>query len=759
MRSLTPIAVVVALGTSLACGASREMDAPGPMNMETTAAPPPPPVAEEAEGGAMTGGRAGKAKGARGRPEAERKSAEKVRDADGDDGVADNEAAPPGAEPERVRSWFPEAFLWQPLVVTGDDGSAAVPLTVPDSLTTWRVLALAHDRSGQQTGTVATFDSTLPVYVDPVVPGWLFAGDRLVLPVQLMNTTAEAVAGTLTVEATGPVTGLGTAAVTLPAGGSDLRAMPLQVTGAGEARVTARFRGGDTSDAAERTIPVRPSGRPVVSARGGTLTDTRTLTLPAAPGADPATQELEVRLFGGPLAVVESELARLGSGARPENAAYGFALTGRAEALGAAAGVEVDAGGLRKVRLLAWQRVVREARAADAGRATDLLQAMQGELGVEAAGPVRDALLRAVVGGQRADGTWGRRPDGTLQEVLVNTAWSGRVLPADQPGSRLRASAALERYLHEVKDPYTAAVLAASGLLPPEATGRLRDLLADGARRDEDGQVRIDLPPQVVDPWGVRPSAAEVAAFAVLAWKDDPDPGHAALRRDLAGALLAGWSASWGFGAGPADPLALEAVVDALPADASGSVVSVLADGVVVASGRFDPKRPGDPLLLQSRPPSGAELTLRAEPPVAGVAFVATRRSWVPWAAGDRIAGVDLEITPSRLQVGETRQVAVRALAPSGRRLRVEVPLPAGAVPDAATLRAQNPSAQVEVATDRVIWTTAAFRPAASQTLTIPVTPAFGGDFSTEPVMVSVDGAAAVPHRPPRFRVAGPAGS
>ena len=83
-----------------------------------------------------------------------------------------------------------------------------------------------------ETGAVATFESSLPVYVDPVVPGWLHAGDRLLLPIQVMNNTAEPVQGTLTVEATGPWTGSGSAAVTLSAGGSeDAEALYLEFRG------------------------------------------------------------------------------------------------------------------------------------------------------------------------------------------------------------------------------------------------------------------------------------------------------------------------------------------------------------------------------------------------------------------------------------------------------------------------------------------------------------------------------------------------
>ena len=148
------------------------------------------------------------------------------------------EVADAEGEEARTRSWFPESLLWQPLVETDDDGVATVPVKVPDQLTTWRVLALAHDRRGQQAGAEQTFVGTLPVYVEPVVPGWLYAGDRVVVPVQAMNTTGDRLSAELTVRATGAASGAAGGALSLSPGGSAVRDLPMDVSGAGTALVT-----------------------------------------------------------------------------------------------------------------------------------------------------------------------------------------------------------------------------------------------------------------------------------------------------------------------------------------------------------------------------------------------------------------------------------------------------------------------------------------------------------------------------------------
>src|SRR5262249_54127178 len=85
--------------------------------------------------------------------------------------------------PASVRAWFPETFLSEPRLITDPKGQARVTVKIPDRLTTWRVLALAHSRAGAQGGTTAQLLGTLPVYVEIAAPPLLRAGDRLTLPV------------------------------------------------------------------------------------------------------------------------------------------------------------------------------------------------------------------------------------------------------------------------------------------------------------------------------------------------------------------------------------------------------------------------------------------------------------------------------------------------------------------------------------------------------------------------------------------------
>ncbi|MEQ1565480.1 MAG: alpha-2-macroglobulin family protein [Myxococcota bacterium] len=733
-----------------------------PMGARDELAPPPPPAAPPGFGldGRASAERA-EAGGGFGMKDAENDAAprvallEPVAASAAPVDAAPEEAAPAkkGAaadEPARTRSWFPEAFLWQPLVETGQGGAATVEFTVPDALTTWRVLGLAHDAQGHQAGAVYTFDGTLPLYVDPVVPGWVFAGDRISLPVQVVSTRASPVSATLEVRAEGAMTGLGVATVSLASAGTDVRTMSFDVIGAGAAKITASLSAGEDSDAAERTVTARPAGRPVETGRGGTLSAERTIRLAGPSGADPTTEEIEVVVFPGPLAVVGAELDRLAAGARPDDAAYAYALSGAVASLSATAGVPVDAAAVRRLRLLAWQRVVYAARAPDAGAASDLVASLRGSDDDPQVHELLPRQVRLVVDGQRADGTWSRTATGSLQGVVVQTAWAARALPEGERGARLRASGAIERHARTVNDPYTAAVVVASGLAEGLTEGLVKQI-TDAVVTDPDTGADLPVPAGVVNPWGQTPTSSEVLAWAVLALPAD----HPA-RGDLASRLLQRWSGEAGFGAGRADVIALEALVAALPGSAAPVQVSLALDGVVVATASVDPSQPKVPVHLSGAPTAAGpvELTLTSSAP--GLAFVATRRSWVPWSDQDRVAGVDLEVTVGDLRAGREGTLNLRAAAPSGAVVRISQGLPAGAFVDpSARAAAAEVGATLEVLTDRVIVTTRPFEAGEILELAVPVTPAFAGRFQTGPTEIQVDGAAPVPVRPAVWNVGG----
>jgi hypothetical protein len=87
----------------------------------------------------------------------------------------------------RLRRIFEETAYWAPSLETGLNGRAKLHVTLPDSLTTWTLHALASTIDGRVGAIDETFRTFQPFFVDLDVPQVLTVGDEISLPVNLRN--------------------------------------------------------------------------------------------------------------------------------------------------------------------------------------------------------------------------------------------------------------------------------------------------------------------------------------------------------------------------------------------------------------------------------------------------------------------------------------------------------------------------------------------------------------------------------------------
>lgn len=572
------------------------------------------------------------------------------------------------------RSWFPETFLFEPLVVTDDDGRASVSATVPDRLTTWRVLALAHTRGGRQAGDATTFLGTLPSYIEVVAPAQLRVGDRVDLPVQVVNTTDAALSETVTLRASGARLG-GGGQVTVPP--RSTRAVRARLTADQPTTAEVMARLGD-ADAVTRRIPVLPRGREVVQRRAGTLARPVEMSFDELP-ADATGRFARVSVYSGARAVLSQELQAATARRGLWDDAFSLLLIGRAPELLESFGMELDDGELRAARILATQRAVRHALTMPLSTAVPLARG---------AGDHDDPVLssiaeraRAVVAREQApDGTCGQADGWSLQRLLVATAECARAVQGDRKVV-LRAEGAIERHGERIDDPYTAAAVVAAGLASGASRTRLVELIESAAKpRPGGGGKIIAVPSDAERSDGTPPSVLEATALAVLALDEGP------LRSELGASVLAGYRGSAGWGDGRANLAAMEAVL-ALYSDPLPSKVELelLRDGEVVAEGSADPEQPGSVVTLEHRAAgdrSSHRWTVRAEPALPGLAFDFAMTTYAPWPEPSAGGGLELQVVPPAAPaVGRPGLIEVRGLAPS-RPLTVRIELPAGVVVD-----------------------------------------------------------------------------
>lgn len=603
-----------------------------------------------------------------------------------------SEGGPGGGEPAPTRAWFPETFLFEPLIVTDADGRANVPVKVPDRLTTWRVLALAHSRQGSQAGAVTSFLGTLPTYVDPVTPPFLYAGDVVKLPVQVVNTTDKDVSAALIYSVSGGTLSSTGKSVKVPAGGNAMDVVTLTTTSPGTAVIKAVL---GTTDAVEKSIELKPAGRREVQNKGGTLAAPRVFQLVGPANPLPGTESVRVQVYPGALGLVRNELsAAPGRGGVAEDA-YLLQLLGQAPALLRQLGAQADEPVIRDLSILATQRVMQYARTPSLDTSTLLTEAALAHPQNPVLSRLGERLAMQIAAGQRADGTCQGQTGWTLQRLLVSTSECVRAARAsmDTPAARqratavtLKASGAFERNAARVNDAYTAAAIVASGAITGGAGDNFKKLIMEKLTDTGDGAKYLPVEAGVVRADGLPPSTYEATALAILALDGVPNAPLA----DLGTYILSGYSSWSGWGDGRANLVALRAAVklfkDPVPA---GVKVTLLRDGKELTTGTLDANALKDVLVLEADATGSAgahEWSLKAEPPVPGLGFALQLVSYSPWK-DEPGSGMTLEVAlPKTMKAGQSAELALTVAGPGGTPLELKLALPAGVQHDTTSL-------------------------------------------------------------------------
>ena len=201
----------------------------------------------------------------------------------------------------RLRHVFEETAYWAPSLETNANGHASLHFTLPDSLTTWKLHALASTTDGRIGALDQTFKTFQPLFVDADLPQVLTVGDEIELPVNLRNYTDHSVSLPITVKPAEWLTLLTPAKVqaNVSAGGSAPVVFGFKAKSAVDAGVLRiDASNGHEGDAVERTVRVHPDGEPRAVTAAGLLTrDARTLTLELPADAIPGSIHAEVRLY------------------------------------------------------------------------------------------------------------------------------------------------------------------------------------------------------------------------------------------------------------------------------------------------------------------------------------------------------------------------------------------------------------------------------------------------------------------------------
>jgi len=207
----------------------------------------------------------------------------------------------------RVRTDFPETLYVNPSVITDASGTATIDVNMADSITQWRLSALASSSDGRLGGTEAGIKVFQDFFVDIDFPATLTRGDQVTFPIAVYNylDTPQNVA--LELEAGTWYTPLGqtSTSVLVQPGQVVGVSFPVRVDEVGVRTLTVKAVGDKLSDAVARTVNVVPDGRAFPSAASGSFANgsvSESVSFP--PNGIAGSQSLYVDIFPAFLAQV-----------------------------------------------------------------------------------------------------------------------------------------------------------------------------------------------------------------------------------------------------------------------------------------------------------------------------------------------------------------------------------------------------------------------------------------------------------------------
>jgi uncharacterized protein YfaS (alpha-2-macroglobulin family) len=213
-----------------------------------------------------------------------------------------------------MRKDFRVLAFWIGSVITDKNGRATVDVKLPESLTTYRIMAVAADRTSRFGSGDSEVRVNKPLTLKPTYPRFLAVGDRARFGAVVTSQLTSNEEAVVTIRSLDPsvltITGAAQQRVIVDAGRATEVRFEAAGRAIGRARIQMTVRAGSETDASEDVIPVEVlASAETVAAYGaaGDALATETVSIPASvvPG------------FGGlHVELASTALAGLGEGAR-----------------------------------------------------------------------------------------------------------------------------------------------------------------------------------------------------------------------------------------------------------------------------------------------------------------------------------------------------------------------------------------------------------------------------------------------------------
>jgi len=165
------------------------------------------------------------------------------------------------AEVQRVRQYFPETWLWQN-VITGPDGKASVQVTVPDTITTWMLRAVALSKENGLGVAESQLTAFQPFFLSADLPYSAIRGEEFPVKVAIYNYLDQTQSVLVQIDNADWFDLLDESQQTVDiapneVGGVEFQIKPTKL-GVGELKITARSN--QAADAVVKKLIVEPEG-------------------------------------------------------------------------------------------------------------------------------------------------------------------------------------------------------------------------------------------------------------------------------------------------------------------------------------------------------------------------------------------------------------------------------------------------------------------------------------------------------------------
>lgn len=123
-----------------------------------------------------------------------------------DNAMAEEHGSVPQKSPAQVRENFNETAFFYPTLTTDARGNVNIRFTLPESVTTWHFMGIAHDEQINFGTITADAVARKSVMVQPHLPRFIRVGDKAQISSRITNTSSKMARGTVRLQLLNPAT-------------------------------------------------------------------------------------------------------------------------------------------------------------------------------------------------------------------------------------------------------------------------------------------------------------------------------------------------------------------------------------------------------------------------------------------------------------------------------------------------------------------------------------------------------------------------